>query len=289
MSIAGYSSAEPRNHIVIITSSSSSYQQQTARIIQQQLEAANTITMRLSPEDIASSSNNNKTLYVAIGDRAIKKLHEFDNNAFVLRLASRQIPGIKYSSAQSDFITAQPTCKNVQLIKALNPEWDTVGVLASNNSLDVAAELTRCAIRLNINLQVYAIADDTDLLKTLETAVDNNKVLLAVTDPLIYNSNTVKNILLTAYRYRKPVIGYSESFVKAGAVAAVYTSAEYTAHTAARLISDFLKNNWQFDKNIYKADDFSLSVNRQVAESMEIPLPGEEVIINNIKSMGQQP
>jgi hypothetical protein len=289
LSIPTVSFAELKHHIVIITSSNSSYQQKTARIIQQRLEENNAITMLVSADNIASASNNNKTLYVAIGDRAITKLHEFDTNAFALRLTSRQLPGIKYSSAQSDLITAQPTCRSIQLIRAINPEWDSVGVLSSNNSLDIAAELTRCAIQQNINLQVYAISDDSDLLKTLEIAIENNKVLLAITDPLIYNSHSVKNILLTAYRHRKPVIAYSDSFVRAGAVAAIYTSPQYVGTTAAELISDFLQNSWQFDKNIYKPDDFSVSVNRQVASSLEINLPGEEELKESIKEMGQQP
>jgi putative ABC transport system substrate-binding protein len=281
--------AESKNHIVIITSSRSDYQQKTARIIQERLEESNAITMLVSADNIASASNNNKTLYVAIGEHAITKLHEFDANAFALRLTSRQIPGVKYTSAQSDLITMQPTCRNIHLVKAINPGWDSIAVLSSRNSLDTAAELTRCAIKQNINLQVYAISDDSDLLKTLETAVENNKVLLAITDPLIYNSHSVKNILLTAYRHRKPVIGYSGSFVRAGAVAAIYTSAQYTGNTAAELISDFLQNSWQFDKNIYKPDDFSVIVNRQVASSLEIVLPSEESLKESIKEMEQQP
>ena len=281
--------AVPKHHIVIITSSRSDYQQTTARIIQEQIEESNAITMLVSADNIASASNNNKTLYVAIGDHAIRKLHEFDANAFALRLTSRQIPGIKYSSAQSDLITAQPTCRNIHLVKAINPEWDSVAVLSSKNSLDIAAELTRCAIQQNINLQVYAISDESDLLKTLEIAVENNKVLLAISDPLIYNSHSVKNILLTAYRHRKPVIGYSGSFVRAGAIAAIYTSAQYAGTTAAKLVSDFLQNSWQFDRNTYKPDDFSVSVNRQVASSLEIILPSEDSLKESIKEMEQQP
>jgi ABC-type uncharacterized transport system substrate-binding protein len=289
LSIPTVSFAELKHHIVIITSSNSRYQQTTARIIQQRLEENNAITMLVSADNIASASNNNKTLYVAIGDRAITKLHEFDTNAFALRLTSRQIPGIKYSSAQSDLITAQPACRNIQLIRAINPGWDSVGVLSSSRSLDTAAELTRCAIQQNIDLQVYAISDDSDLLKTLETAIENNKVLLAITDPLIYNSHSVKNILLTAYRHRKPVVGYSDSFVRAGAVAAIYTSPQYVGITAAELVSDFLQNSWQFDKNIYKPDDFSVSVNRQVAASLEMSLPSEEKLKESIKQMGRKP
>ncbi len=275
--------ADSKNNIVIISSSNSDFQKQTANSIREKLEADGDIAIIVTSDGIISSAQNVKTLYVAIGEHAVKSLHEFDSNAFVLRINSRKIQGTKYNSAQSDLITAQPECRHIQLIKSLNHDWTTVAVLSSIDSLDIAAALTKCTIRQNLNLNVYAITDKSDLLKTLETAINDNKVLLAITDPFIYNSNTVRNILLTAYRHRKPVIGYSDSFVQAGAVAAVYTSPESIADKASRIISGFFDNNWQFDKNIYTTDDFSISTNPQVATSLEITLPSKESIRNSLE------
>jgi hypothetical protein len=275
--------ADSKHNIVIVSSSNSDFQKQTANSIRENLEADGDMAIIISTDDIISSEQNVKTLYVAIGEYAVKSLHEFDSNAFVLRINSRIIPGTKYNSAKSDLITAQPECRHIELIKAINHDWSTVAVLSSIDSLDIAAALTKCTIRQNLNLNVYAIADKSDLLKTLETAIEDNKVLLAITDPLIYNSNTVRNILLTAYRQRKPVIGYSDSFVQAGAVAAVYTSPESIANKASTIISDFFKNNWQFNKNVYSTDDFSISTNPQVATSLEIVLPSKESIRKSLE------
>ena len=281
--------AESKQNVVIITSSNSNYQQQTSARIREQLEANGVMAIIISPDDIFTSSQNGKTFYVAIGEQAIKSLYDFDSNAFVLRITSRKNTGHKYTSAQSDLITAQPECRHIQLIKSINPGWSDVGVLSSIDSLDIAAALTKCAIRHNLNLQVYAITDKSDLLVTLEAAVEDNKVLLAISDPFIYNSNTVKNILLTAYRHRKPVIGYSDSFVQAGAVAAIYTSPESAGDKAAEIISSFFKNNWQFNKNIYVTDDFSISTNKQVATSLDISIPDVESVRKSINRMGHKP
>jgi hypothetical protein len=281
--------AEVSRHIVIITSSDSSYQRQTAARIQQNINSEDTRAIIISADDISLLPLYSRTMYIAIGELAIKSLNDFDNDAIVLRLNNRTIPDIKYTSTQSDLITRQPACKHLQLIKAINPKWTTIGVLSSINSLDTAAELSRCAIRFNFDLQLYAISDESDLQKTLETAVEYNKVLLATVDPLVYNSRTVKNILLTSYRHRKPVIGYSESFVQAGAVAAIYTSAETVADEAARIISEFFDNNWQFKRNIYSPSGFSVSTNKQVASSLEISLPNTATILNRIKQMDIKP
>lgn len=281
--------ADSKQNVVIITSSNSNYQQQTSARIRELLEADGVMAIIISPDDIFSSSQNGKTFYVAIGEHAIRSLHDFDSNAFVLRITSRRNGNHKYTSAQSDLITAQPECRHIQLIKSVNADWSDVGVLSSIDSLDIAAALTKCAIRHNLNLQVYAITDKSDLLVTLEAAVEDNNVLLAISDPFIYNSNTVKNILLTAYRHRKPVIGYSDSFVQAGAVAAIFTSPESAGDKAAEIISGFFINNWQFKKNIYVTNDFSISTNKQVAASLDISLPGVESIRNSIKRMEHKP
>ena len=281
--------ADSHQNVVIITSSNSNYQQQTSASIREKLESNGAMAIIISTDDIISASRNVKTLYVAIGEHAIKSLYEYDSDAFVLRISSRKNPDYKYTSAQSDLITAQPDCRHIQLIKSINPEWSTIGVLSSLGSIDIAAALTKCAIRQNINLRVYAITDNTDLLVTLEAAIEDNKAMLAISDPLIYNTNTVKNILLTAYRHRKPVIGYSDSFVQAGAIAAIYTSPESVGDKAAKIISGFFSNNWQFNKNIYVTGDFSISTNTQVATSLDITIPGEESIRNSIMRMEKRP
>jgi len=281
--------ADSERHVVIITSSDSSYQQQTATRIQKNIDNDDTSVMIISADDVSPSLLNSKTLFVAIGENAIRVLDEFDRNAIVLRLNNKKIPDTSYTSAQSDLITEQPACKHLQLIRALDPEWTTIGVLSSINSVDTSAELTICAIEYNLDLQLYAITSESDLLKTLENAVENNQVLLAIADPLIYNSRTVKNILLTSYRHRKPVIGYSDSFVQAGAVAAIYTSPESAGDNAARIISEFFNNNWQFKKKSYNPRNFSVNTNKQVAKSLEITLPDIVTIMNSIKKMDIKP
>ena len=276
-------------HVVIVTSSDSSYQKSVASRIHRNLEATGTRTMTIAAGDIASTARNERTLYVTIGNYAAQKLDEFDSSSMTLRITDRPQSNRKYTSTTSDLITAQPECRHILLIKSLNPDWSTVGVLSSIESADSAAALTRCAIKYDVNLQVYAITDTKDMQKTLETAVRNNKVLLAINDPLIFNRRSVKNILLTAYRHRKPVIGYSDSFVQAGAIAAVYTTPSSVGDRAAEILSEFFSNSWQFSRKTDTAHDLSVSVNRQVAASLDLDLPDVESIRSSIARMEKQP
>ncbi len=289
LGVAKANLADNTHHVVIVTSSDSSYQQRTASRIQQNIDSANTQTLVISADELATSPKSSYTVYVAIGERAITSLNNYASDAMVLRINNRKLQSTNYTSVQSDLITEQPACKHLQLIQALNPRWTTIGVLASINTLDTTAKLTICAIKYNLNLQVYAITDESDLLTTLETAVENNHVLLAIVDPLIYNSKTVKNILLTSYRHRKPVIGYSDSFVQAGAIAAVYTSPETTGDDAVNILSDFFANNLQFKHQIHTPSDFEISTNSRVAGSLDIALPDQKTIVKRIRNMENRP
>ncbi|NNJ96297.1 MAG: hypothetical protein HKP12_03985 [Gammaproteobacteria bacterium] len=281
--------ADSSRHVVIVTSSDSSYQQRTASRIQQNIDSTETQALIISSDELTTSPKHSNTVYVTIGERAITKLHDYASEAIVLRINNRNIQRTNYTSAQSDLITEQPACKHLQLIRALNPRWTTIGVLSSINSAEATAELTICAIKYNLNLQLYAITDESDLLTTLETAVENNQVLLAIVDPLIYNSRTVKNILLTSYRHRKPVIGYSDSFVQAGAIAAVYTSPETAGDDAANILSDFFANNWQFNHTVHTPSGFEVSTNARVAASLDLALPDQRTIIRRIQNMEIKP
>ena len=289
LGLAKVSLADSTRQVVIVTSSDSSYQQRTASRIQQKVDNDVTQALVISADELTTSPKNSNTVYVAIGERAITDLHTYASDAMVLRINNRKLQITNYTSVQSDLITEQPACKHLQLIQALNPRWTTVGVLASINTLDTTAKLTICAIKYNLNLQVYAITDESDLLTTLETAVENNQVLLAIVDPLIYNSRTVKNILLTSYRHRKPVIGYSDSFVQAGAIAAVYTSPESAGDDAVNILSDFFANNWQFKHPIHRPSDFEVSTNTRVAGSLDLALPDLKTIVKRIRNMETRP
>jgi len=52
------------------------------------------------------------------------------------------------------------------------------------------------------------------------------EVLLAMPDSAVYNTDTIRNILLSTYRHKQGVIGFSADMVKAGALATTYSEIE---------------------------------------------------------------
>lgn len=274
--------------IHIITSSDSHYQQDIASRIQKHLADSH-----LRSEVFTSNARPDKapdgiSMYVAIGAAAIDSISSVDQTVPVLKLVSKVSEIQMHGSAQASLLLTQPACRYFALIRAINPEWKRVGVLASREAVDEMAELTRCAIRANMNMNLYPVMDRSDLLDSLEQAAEENHVLLALPDSSIYNPQTVKNILLTSYRNRTPLIGYSENFVNAGAVAAVFTSANTAGIQAAKIISEFFAGNHSFDKTTYFPEDFAITTNRQVGRALNLAIPHRDEIRQAIKKAGWQ-
>ena len=105
--------------------------------------------------------------------------------------------------------------------------------------------------------------------------------LMAIPDPSIYNRETAQPILFTSYRNLKPVFGYSQSYVRAGALAAVFSNSKQLAKQAVEIA---IKS--QQPPNLLPPPQspayFSVMVNYQVARSLNISVMDEDVLYKKI-------
>jgi putative tryptophan/tyrosine transport system substrate-binding protein len=175
----------------------------------------------------------------------------------------------------------QPYCKRLALIKQINNSWKTIGLL--NSKEIITKELEACAVTSGMKLYQVQATSDT-LASDLKQVLDNADLLLALPDNNIYNQRTVKNILLTSYRYRKPVIAFSENFVNAGALAAISSNSDQIADTASRLVEHYFSHKYRFQSAVNYPEDFEISLNRQVFRALQIPLPDVDLIEQHLSS-----
>ena len=128
---------------------------------------------------------------------------------------------------------------------------------------------------------IEMVDGDADPLPELKRLLGESDVLLAVPEPLIYNRNTIQSILLTTYRHEVPLLGFSPSYVKAGAIAAVFTMPEQIGQQAAEMIQHLAA-----ERRLPLPQSpryFSVGVNAQVARSLGIGLDDEISLINKLK------
>ena len=156
----------------------------------------------------------------------------------------------------------------------------TSAMREATNGVAIAKKIKK---ETNINIEIIENSDQlTASLKALNHSVD---VLLTLPDPIVYNKNTIRGFLLLAYRNKLPIIGFSKAYVKAGAIAAIYSKPEQISKQVLSIVDGFLSNN-AFEHNNYYPDDFSIALNKNIARSLGIKLASEKSIIKQIKKAG---
>jgi len=176
----------------------------------------------------------------------------------------------------------QPFSRQFSLLRQILPNAGNVGVLLGQSSLSQLGQIKQAASRLGIGLIVGTVTEEQTLLPKLRLALEGSYALLAVPDPAIYNRETAQSILLTSYRYQKPVISFSQAYVKAGALAAVYSTPRQIARQAVEIIRQYVaKPTPQLPPPQYPKY-FSVSVNTQVAHSLDIKVEDEKVLSDRL-------
>ena len=197
---------------------------------------------------------------------------------------------IRSNKQQSFHYLDQPLAYSLALIKALSNRFQNIGILVNANDTDTVAALRGPAEKLDLNLVIETVESNQNIGTGLNNLLDKIDVFLAIPDTGIHNKSTVSNILLSNYRKRIPLIGFSSAYVKAGALAAVYSSPEDIARQARdAIIAIFSKQPTPREQQM--SDYFSVLFNTDVARSLGFPIKSEnklkkqmlDLIHNDIK------
>ena len=90
-----------------------------------------------------------------------------------------------------------PPKRQLLLGKLLLGDKKSIGVLTTNLDHDSIDELVRTAKQYDLSLKIDNYQPDDNLIKSFSQILNISDAILAIPDPLIYNRNTIRNILLT--------------------------------------------------------------------------------------------
>ena len=150
--------------------------------------------------------------------------------------------------------------------------------------------LEKVAKGLGLQVEGETIARSDDLAPALRRVLQRGELLFALPDPEVYNKATLHNILLSTYHSNEPVIAFSPAYVKAGALAAVFSSPPQVA----RQVSEYLLQVPAGAKILLPPPQhpkhFSVDVNRHVARSLGIVVASDAMLEERLrKADGAQP
>ncbi|MDL2355927.1 MAG: hypothetical protein QFF03_11785 [Pseudomonadota bacterium] len=120
---------------------------------------------------------------------------------------------------------------------------------------------------LNGAAVVEELAPGDDINRVINR-IAPSEVLLAMPDSTVYNAENIRNILLSTYRHKQGVIGFSADMVKAGALATTYSEIEDINAQVAEMAATFVATGTLAPPQFPRY--FSTIVNEGVARSLDI-------------------
>ena len=207
-------------------------------------------------------------------------------NVLVPRASFRSVARSSARTQDSRLFSAvffdQPWTRQLSLIRKAIP-GRRVGILLSKDSAVLSGSLLAAARDVHMVANIEMVADEEDLVPALKRLLPNSDALLAVPDAAIYNRGNIATILLTSYRAKVPLFGFSQSYVKAGALAAVYSQPWQIAQQVADIIQGLPTNGSLPAPQSPRY--FSVDINPQVRLSLELNMADEAQLLLKLKQL----
>lgn len=180
----------------------------------------------------------------------------------------------------------QPIGRQLDLIRILMPSQKRIGLLVSPATRKLVRPMESAARQRHLAIVHESVAEAQQISPALTRLLEASDVLLALPDPLIYNAGTIHNILLSALRLRQPLIGFSEAYVRAGALAAVYSKPQQAGRQAAEIAARAIGGAALPPPQDPQA--FAVRLNQVLARSLGIAVASEETVYETLLRMERE-
>lgn len=211
---------------------------------------------------------------VTVGSEALRQLQGLSEKLPVIALLTprstldelRDMAGGRISGVYYE----QPIPRQANLLRTAFPNKTRVGVLLGSASVRYRSELALALQRVGMEGIFEVVQDKDDLAEAAKNVLDNAEVFLALPDGDAINNQSARFILLSSYRRGVPVVGYSASFVKAGAALAMVSSPTQIGKEAALMVQEMLPGKRMPAPRA--PADFDVLVNTSVSRSLGLGL-----------------
>jgi len=161
----------------------------------------------------------------------------------------------------------QPVARFLNLATIVIPEAKRIGLLTSAESTAQATTLRHLTQGLGLRMESEEVDSGAEPVAALNRLLPRSDLLLALPDSRVYRRENTRAILLTTFRYQKPVIAFSASYVNAGSLAAVYSSPAQLGRQAGEVIRSLKGEAILLPPPLFPSH-YSIMVNRSVAQSL---------------------
>lgn len=175
---------------------------------------------------------------------------------------------VRAGSVSAVFLDQTPA-RQLDLIRLALPDARRFGILISGESKAFAPALEAAGRDRGLQM-VSSVVEQGGLYPALQSLLPDVDVLLALPDPMVFNSQSAGSILTAAYRRQVPLAGFSPAYVKAGALLALYSTPAQVGTRGGEMLRQALVGRSLPPPQSPR--EFTLEVNQNVARSLGLVL-----------------
>ena len=179
----------------------------------------------------------------------------------------------------------QPLSRQLDLLHLVLPKAARLASLSGPQSAAQIPELSALSAQRGLRLTSESVTPGSNPIHALTQLIDNAEALLALPDPDVFNRTSLQAILLTTYRNNVPVIGFSQAYVRAGALAAVHSTAQQIGRQAGEWVAERAHTgSWQLGSPRYPRY-YTVAINHSVAQSLGISVGNEDAVLKRLQQL----
>jgi putative ABC transport system substrate-binding protein len=264
------------DEIIIIKSSDNTYFDKTIETLHNHVDPAKVFKVLMANElNNAVAVENQNGLFIALGEAAVKAISELDKQPVAINayLTFEQFRSLGIDK-QPTILLDQPLSRYLAFCKFLLGV-DSVGTIDGGDAAP-APRPDKILQELDLTLNQFQLDPANKLLPVLRELLRQSDALLMLPRQSIYNRDTLKAVLLSSYRERKPVVSYSPAHVKSGALASIYSSPVDIGRHLALILRQLLQSGSGVEPSLQFARFYSIATNPKVARALGIDLINEQ-------------
>lgn len=272
--------------IIVIYDNKSNYQTPFVNALSDNLAADSNVSitpLTTSDFSIEVLINNLPDTVISLNDQVSEQLVNANIQTSVYHALTTLSSARKYAPCLPQCASTLPRhhffvldalpSRQIQLINLILPTAKQVALILTPQSKPHLSKISSSAKSNGITIKEY-LTDASNVRYLIEDISRTSDIILAVADTDIYNATTLPQILLTSYRYRTPVIGFSKGFIKAGAIAGIVSNIKQLAHHLTEVISLDRDETFPLDHVTYPKY-FDVLSNKNVARSLNLHIPSD--------------
>lgn len=275
----------PAAQVVIVKSSDAEPYAQADAALKERLEAQHATVRSVLARDVSEKGINAgigpADVVVAVGTPAARWLQtQLPAN---YRLAycmvnSAAEAGLLQGRPAWGVTTEVPLPEQIKLIREALPKARVVGTLYRSDQAEGKASVQGLsdAVPKGWRVEAVAVNDYPSIADAIEALTRKNvDVIWTTAEQRIYDTATVRSLLLSALRSKTPVWGFSPAFVRAGGLIGVGVSPKDQGAQAAEVVMQLIADPKAATGKAFPPAQVQIAVNLIVAAQLGVAVPDE--------------